>query len=105
MPVCYKFVDKETGETVDLNKVDREMCEDSDAPYNDKHYCPWFQLITDIGCSSKVQNEKGVVDRDKLLALLNSKTGKEEIPQKDKDMVVKYLCDKYDFSAWYQRHH
>ena len=97
MPVQFTFTDKATNETVLLDDIDREMCEETGHPYSEKRYCSWFQLITDIGCNSKLHNAAGQVDKDKLLTAIA-----EDVPERDKDIVMKYLCDKYIFSAWWQ---
>lgn len=100
MPVCYQFKNKDTNQIVELTKIDEEMCVDLEMACHEKHWCFLYTFISNLGTLSKLHNERGCVDREKLEAWLNERC--PELEGKERELTFKYLTDKYEFSAWWQ---
>lgn len=102
MPVKFMFVDKSTHKPKTLNEIDEEMCKECNIPCDPKHFCNMFQICQMVGTSSKVQDESGNVDPEKLDQLLS--TGNFGLSEHEHSLLKKYLVEKYHFTSWWQVH-
>jgi hypothetical protein len=105
MPISFRFIDA-SGENVKLDTVDREVCEIAKWPYSATEFSMPYQALTWTGLA---------------IAMKVSKDGRTEITPDDVKNYVednpdcfpepealenlkKFLCGKYKFDTWYQRH-
>lgn len=47
MPISYQFISRATGQAVDLDEVDRDLCIISGDDYSESSYCSLFLLARD----------------------------------------------------------
>ncbi len=99
MPQCYSFKDRETNQLVDLNKIDELICCDLGIAVDETHYSMPYQIITIVGPT--MCHDTGIVTEKSFQHVI------AELQSLDEGIIIvmrKYLLDKYEFSAWYQRY-
>lgn len=67
-----------------------------------KRYDPLYQVITALAVSSRIQGEDGLVDSNRLDAVLDQFLTTEEDALL-KPLFRRFLYDDYVVEAWYQR--
>lgn len=96
----FQFTNRKTNKVEKLNDIDRQMCEDTSVPYDDKHYTIFFQWVTLIGCLPRLY-VNGTLNADLLDKHLKEEFDKLE-PNEIK-LVKKYLIGNYVFDCWFSR--
>ena len=93
--MCFRLLDKETGEAMELNKVDEEICELLGEPVDPNYYCPifkhprmnisWYDSIgMALACGKSYAECRELTDNEVILK------------------VIDYLESKYVPDAFYQ---
>lgn len=93
MPVSYQFIDVKTGKPVELDQIDRSICQDMGKTYSDERYSIEFLIVSSVGdvWTSEKWRESG--DLDALMKLMNF----DETIMK---LCRKYLVDEYTYDCW-----
>lgn len=101
MPLFFQFL--ENFDPVSLDKVDREICEEFGERYSATNYCIQYQVITTMGLAilSRMKADPVTPEAfDQYVA--DNRDVYDEAEQNEK--FKKFLCGKYQFTGWYQRH-
>lgn len=96
MPVSFQF-ENEAGEVMTLDAIDREMCEDTRYPFSDSQYCPmmiWVQLL-----GTALEGWPGGINP--LNANIYMSNPETDYTNKERTLMVKYLCGKYQYRTWW----
>jgi hypothetical protein len=98
MPVNYQYLDRE-GNTVDLSRVDDEMCADLSITPNLEDFCHTYKSIMYIGVSILKQEGGTQVTPCKLDAWWRARGA--DRPLYLYTMLRKYAAGgKYTYTAW-----
>lgn len=105
MPLHFQFIACD-GKPVSLDAIDRMVCEEHGLTYSPTTYSLAYQALTWTGLaianavSKAGRNEITPQDVDDYVA-----ASPDCYPRGDEaDNLKKYLCGKYKFDAWFQRH-
>ena len=96
MPSYYEFTNAETGRTVELDKIDQEMCLDFGERYSTMTFSMLFQVMTMIG--DFATRSGSFLESDFHIVIRKGEWTDSEI-----EKIRKYIYGKYIYHSWTQR--
>lgn len=93
MPIYFKFTDATTGEPVQLDMIDKEICDEFDEPFSEHSYSLMFQVITGIG---DYATASGAFSMDKF----DDAIRKCSFDADKRWKTLKFIHGKYNYSSW-----
>jgi hypothetical protein len=93
MPIYYRFTDR-IGNIINLDGIDKEICEEFSIPYSSANYSFMFDIITMIGDYSNRTTGRFIMeDFDDAV----KKCGYDD---DTRWKILKYIQGKYQYSSW-----